>query len=134
MGGIHMKYLLPFLIIIPATEITLLIYAGKTIGLFPTLLIMLFTAGTGAYLAKKQGLAILQKAKQQLAYGQVPGESIMDGVCVLIGGTLLLAPGFLTDIMGLFLLLPVTRKLIKPFLVRWLQHMFMNNRFTIIRR
>ncbi|WP_110114093.1 FxsA family protein [Bacillus sp. CGMCC 1.16541] len=130
-----MRILFPILVIVPALEIFLLLYAGKTLGPIPTFLLVIGTGLLGAYLAKKQGLATLTKAREQLAYGELPGEAILDGICILLGGAVLLTPGFVTDALGFFLLFPPTRKRVKPILAKWLQRFFRNkNHVTIIRR
>ena len=120
-----MRYLALLIIIIPAIDIGFLLFSGKTIGVLPTIAIIILTGVVGAYLAKKEGLQTIRRAQEQLAFGQVPGESILDGICVIIGGTLLLAPGFITDLIGFFLLFPPSRNpfklLIKGFLFRKIQ-------------
>jgi UPF0716 protein FxsA len=129
-----MRFLIPILIIVPALEMWLLILSGKTFGALPTLLLVILTGVLGAYLAKKQGIAVLMQAREQLSYGQIPGEAILDGICILFGGAVLLTPGFITDVWGFFLLFPPTRKLVKPALAKWLQRFFRNGRFMTIRR
>jgi UPF0716 protein FxsA len=108
-----MRYLLLLIIVVPAAEMGLLMFSGKTIGVWPTLLMIILTGVLGSYLAKKQGLEMIRKAQEQLKYGQIPGESVLDGICILIGGTLLLTPGFISDVLGLLLLAPPTRKAFK---------------------
>lgn len=119
-----MRYLFLMIIIIPAADIGVLLFSGKTIGVLPTLLFILLTGVLGAYLAKKEGLQTIRKAQEQLRYGQIPGESVLDGVCILIGGTLLITPGFITDILGFLMLFPPTRKpfkfLIKNTFRKWI--------------
>lgn len=108
-----MRYLLLLIIVVPAAEIGILMFSGKTIGLWPTLLMIILTGVLGSYLAKKQGLATIRKAQEQLSYGQIPGDAVLDGICILVGGTFLLTPGFITDILGILLLAPPTRKFFK---------------------
>jgi UPF0716 protein FxsA len=129
-----MRMLIPLLIIVPALEMWLLLLSGKTFGPLPTFLLVILTGILGAYLAKKQGVSVLMKAREQLSYGQLPGEAILDGICILFGGAVLLTPGFITDALGFFLLFPLTRKWVKPFLARWLQTFFRNGRFITIRK
>lgn len=129
-----MRLLIPLLIIVPALEMWLLILSGKTFGALPTFLLVIFTGVLGAYLAKKQGIAVLMKAREDLSYGRLPGEAILDGICILLGGAFLLTPGFITDALGFFLLFPLTRKLVKPMLARWMQTFFKNGRFMTIKR
>ncbi|CAN7291850.1 FxsA family protein [Rossellomorea sp. LjRoot5] len=113
-----MRYMLLLLIIIPALEIGLLVLSGQAIGLVPTVLLIITTGILGAYLAKKQGIETIRKAQRDMQYGQMPGEAIMDGLCILVGGILLLTPGFVTDAFGFLLLLPPTRRMFKPYFFR----------------
>ncbi|WML47313.1 FxsA family protein [Neobacillus sp. PS3-34] len=108
-----MPYLILLIILVPAADIGILLFSGKTIGVLPTILFILLTGVVGAYLAKSQGLRTLRRAQEELRHGQIPGEAVLDGVCILIGGTLLITPGFITDILGFLMLLPPTRKIFK---------------------
>ena len=117
-GGdkVKMRYLFLLIIIIPAMDIGVLLLSGKTIGVWPTLTFIILTGVIGAYLAKREGLQTIRRAQEQLRYGQIPGEAVLDGICILIGGTLLLTPGFITDLLGFFMLFPPTRGLFKFFM------------------
>lgn len=128
-----MRYLLPFLIIIPACEIGILLFSGKTIGIIPTIFMIIATGIAGAWLAKKQGMEAIRKVQREISFGNIPGDAIIDGLCVLVGGLLLLSPGFLTDLTGFVLLIPATRKFVKPLLQKWMSRLIDQNRFTIIR-
>ncbi|GMG79637.1 FxsA family protein [Bacillus sp. FSL R5-0654] len=127
------KYFLLLLILFPAVEISLFLISSKIIGILPTMLLIVLTSALGAYFARKQGIEAFQKVQRDLQYGKMPGGAIVDGFCILIGGLLLLIPGFLSDIIGALLLIPVTRKGIKPLFERWLRNMSNRNRYTIIR-
>lgn len=127
------KYLLLLLILFPAVEISLFLISSKIIGILPTMLMIVLTSALGAYFARKQGIEAFQKVQRDLQYGKMPGIVIVDGFCILIGGLLLLIPGFLSDIIGALLLIPMTRKQIKPLFERWLRNMSNHNRYTIIR-
>ncbi|PAC82155.1 membrane protein FxsA [Bacillus sp. 7788] len=127
------KYLLLLLILFPALEISLFLISSKIIGILPTMLMIVLTSALGAYFARKQGIEAFQKVQRDLQYGKMPGVTIVDGFCILIGGLLLLIPGFLSDIIGALLLIPMTRKHIKPLFERWLRNMSNRNRYTIIR-
>lgn len=128
-----MRIFLILFILIPAAEIGVLMFSGKTIGVIPTVLLIILTGIIGSYLAKTQGLATWRKVQEQLQYGKVPGNEIMDGACILIGGIMLLSPGFLTDIVGLLFLLPTTRILMKPFILKFFQKWIDRNTITIIK-
>ena len=128
-----MRLLVFLIIVIPALEIGFLLLSGKTIGVLPTILLIVLTGVVGAWLAKKQGIEALRKAQQQMQYGQIPNEAILDGLCILIGGLLLLTPGFITDVTGFLLLFPISRNKIKPILLSIIRKMIDKNQFTIIR-
>ncbi|MGF3103995.1 FxsA family protein [Rossellomorea aquimaris] len=128
-----MRYILLLLIIVPALEIGLLVLSGQAFGLIPTVLLIITTGILGAYLAKKQGMETLRKAQQDMQYGQLPGDAIIDGLCILVGGVVLLTPGFITDAIGFLLLLPPTRKMFKPFIYKLFKR-WVNNGNVIIYR
>lgn len=94
----------------PIIEIAVLIQVGGILGLLPTLLIIVLTAILGTFMLRQQGLATLDRARNRLASGQLPAEQLMEGVLLLIGGVLLLTPGFVTDAFGFFCLIPPTRQ------------------------
>ena len=128
-----MKVFILIFILVPAAELGVLLFSGQTIGVWPTLILLIVTGLLGSYLAKKQGINTIRKVQEQIQFGKVPGNEILDGLCVLFGGILLLSPGFLTDILGLILLLPFTRTLIKPFILKLFRKWIDKNTFTIIR-
>lgn len=114
------RILLALIILVPAIEITILIWAGSKIGAGWTLFIILATGILGAWLAKRQGLQVLHLGQVQIQNRDMPAEAILDGICVLVGGVFLLVPGFVTDITGLLLLIPYTRAIFKLWLKRWI--------------
>lgn len=122
------------LIIIPALEVGLLILSGNTLGIWPTVFLIILTGIVGAWLARKQGMKTLQAAQQEMNLGMVPGEAILDGLCILVGGVVLLTPGFITDTIGFLLLIPPSRKIVKAWMKKGIQRMINNGQFTIIRR
>jgi UPF0716 protein FxsA len=128
-----LRYILLLLIIIPACEIGVLLFFGNLIGVWATIAIIILTGILGAYLAKRQGLETIRRAQMDMQYGRVPGEAIMDGVCILVGGVLLLTPGFITDATGFLMLFPQTRVLFKGLLKKGLKKWFDNGNITIIR-
>lgn len=112
-----MKWLVLLFLIVPASELTLLLVAGNQLGVMPTLAIILLTGIGGAYLAKKQGFKAITEFRERIAAGDAPGPPIIDGLCIFAGGLLLLVPGFITDLMGLLLLFSWPRKMIRPFII-----------------
>ncbi len=113
--------LLMLFIIVPVTEIYILIEVGKRIGSLATISIIIFTGILGAYLVKNQGFMILKKIQNDLNNGIMPGDSLIQGAIILAGGILLLTPGFVTDIAGFIFLIPVSRNVVKKYLLKWLK-------------
>ena len=99
-----------FIIGIPALEIYLMIKVGGTIGALNTILLIFFTAITGIYFAKLAGLNTLKSGFSQLVRNQLPVYEIISGAALAFAALLLIIPGFLTDIIGFLLIIPVTRK------------------------
>jgi len=91
----------------------LLIEVGQRMGSLPVVLLVLGTGFIGYIMARAQGLAVFKRAVEEIKQGMPPGESVIDGVCVLLGGGMLLTPGLITDLLGFLLLLPVTRNKFK---------------------
>ena len=128
-----MRYLLLAIIVIPALEIGILISVGRLMGVLPTVLLIIATGVAGAYLAKKQGLEVIRKVQDDLREGYMPGDSLLDGICILAGGIMLLTPGLLTDLAGLLLLLPFTRKAAKAKIYRYLKRKMERGNIIIIK-
>lgn len=109
-----MPFLLALLfLVVPILEIAVLIQVGQLIGVGPTILLLIAMSIAGAVLAKREGVAVWTRFRTTLARGEVPSKEIVDGVLVLFGAALLLTPGFLTDILGLTLLIPATRAAVR---------------------
>ncbi|WP_368503574.1 FxsA family protein [Alkalihalophilus sp. As8PL] len=128
------RILLLLIIIVPALEIAVLILSGNTIGIWPTIALIILTGILGAWLAKKEGLQAIRVAQLQTSQGQVPSSVMLDGLCILIGGVVLLTPGFITDAIGFFLLIPQTRGIAKAFLLKIFNKMIKNGNFIIMSR
>ena len=125
--------MLAIIILTPLIEIFVLIKAGQTIGVFPTVALVLATGVAGAYLTRTQGFEILRRIQQDLAQGRLPADTLLDGALVLAGSIFLLTPGFCTDLLGFCLLLPAPRQFVKGFIRPRLQAMIDEGRFTIRR-
>jgi UPF0716 protein FxsA len=107
--------------IVPMLEIYTLIKVGSVIGALWTIGLVVLTAVVGAALLRAQGLATLQRAQTALHAGTLPATELMEGLALLVGGALLLTPGFITDAFGFVCLLPITRRpLVKFALARFL--------------
>lgn len=106
------KITLLLLLLVPVIELYVLIEVGSYIGTLTTVLLVFTTAFLGAYFMKSQGMAVMQRAQQNLAMGMLPQAEMLEGVFLFVGGVLLLIPGFVTDFLGLLLLLPWSRQLL----------------------
>jgi len=126
------KLLILLFIVVPALEVTLLVASSHWIGIWPTFLMIVATGIIGGYLAKKQGTAVLREVQYRLGRGQMPTESLLDGGCILVGGIMLLTPGYATDIIGFLLLFPATRKIVIYWFIKWIEKKIKKNNKTII--
>ena len=97
------------LVLVPIAELWLILRVAGELGLVPTLLLLVGVSVAGAALLKQQGLATWRRLRSTVAAGRVPASEVTDGALILMGGALLLTPGFLTDAIGLMLLVPATR-------------------------
>jgi UPF0716 protein FxsA len=105
-------------IVLPIAELYVIIQVGQAIGVLPTLAILILDGFVGAALARSQGRAAWARFNQALAEGRVPARETADGAMIILGGAFLLAPGFITDAIGLALLLPPTRALLRGLVFR----------------
>jgi UPF0716 protein FxsA len=122
-----MPLLIALFIVVPIAELYVIIQVGEAIGIWPTLALLLADALLGSFLLKHQGRGAWRRFNEALAQRRFPGKEVADGLLIVIGGTLLLAPGFLTDIVGLLLLIPPTRAIARSVLRR-----FTIGRFTVV--
>jgi UPF0716 protein FxsA len=106
-------------IVVPIAELYVIIQVGAAIGVWPTLLLLLLDAIVGSWLLKREGRAAWRRFNEALAERRMPGKEVADGFLIILGGALLIAPGFLTDILGVLLLIPVTRAVFRRILRRW---------------
>src|SRR3954463_10329459 len=113
-------------IVVPIAELYVIIQVGEAIGIWPTLALLFLDAILGSYLLKHQGRSAWRRFNEALAQRRFPGKEVVDGALILVGGTLLLAPGFITDIFGAILLIPPTRAIVRSLLRR-----FTIGRFTV---
>ena len=99
-------------LLFPFIELAVLIKVGGAIGVLPTLLLLVAAAVLGSLLMRVAGLATALRAREKLARGEVPEGEMLEGMMIALGGGLLLLPGFISDVFGLLLLLPFTRRLL----------------------
>lgn len=110
-----MAILVVLFVIVPIAELYVIIRVGELIGVWPTIALLFADAVLGSLLLRHQGRTAWLRFNQALAQRRFPGKEVADGAMILIGGTLLLAPGFITDVVGVFLLIPPSRALIRRF-------------------
>lgn len=128
------KWLFFLMIIIPLIELLIIIWASSYTGVQAMIGLIILTGAIGATLARRQGIRTLRQAQISMQNGQIPGDSIIDGICILIGGLSLLMPGFISDIIGFFLLIPFTREIFKNWLKAIFQNMINRGNAIIYRR
>ena len=122
-------YLILLLTAVPVLELVIILQVhhaiasswGAGMALLVTIGTIAATGIAGATLARHQGMSVLRELQERMGQGELPGQALMDGVLILIGAALLLTPGFLTDVFGFSLLLPVTRSVHRKLLGRWVR-------------
>jgi len=108
---------------IPILELYVLLEIGSLLGTLATVALIFLTGIAGAYLARMQGFSLINKIQSEMNQGRVPRGELVDGAMILVGGVLLLTPGFCTDLLGFSLLVPLTRDFYKVWLTKWLEKM-----------
>ena len=101
--------LLILLVAIPIAELYVIIQVGQWLGVGPTIALLIASSVVGSLLLRAQGRSAWRRFNAAVAEGRVPTREVLDGVCVIAGGLAMLAPGFITDVFGVLLLLPPTR-------------------------
>jgi UPF0716 protein FxsA len=124
-----MAILVALFIVIPIVELYVIIQIGSLIGVWPTIALLLADAVLGSMLLRHQGRGAWRRFNAALSEGRFPGKEVADGLLIAIGGTLLLTPGFVTDIVGAIFLIPPTRAL-----VRRLMRGYVGRRFVVMGR
>ena len=110
-AGFVLKLLFLFTVI-PTVELYLLLEIADRIGGLETIYVVIITGIVGANLAKREGLGVIKKIQEDAINGAAPAERLVEGLMVLVGGILLITPGVMTDILGLSLIVPLTRRLL----------------------
>ena len=122
-----MAILVALFIVVPIVELYVIIQIGSAIGVWPTIALLLADAVLGSLLLRHQGRGAWQRFNAALAERRFPGREVADGLLIAVGGTLLLTPGFVTDILGAIFLIPPTRAI-----VRRLLRGYMGKRFAVV--
>ena len=113
-----MLFLILLFIVLPIAEIYVIIKVGEAIGVLPTIALLIVDGFVGAALARSQGRAAWARFNLALSEGRVPAREVLDGAMIIVGGAFLLAPGFITDVIGLMLVLPFTRAIFRGIVSR----------------
>ncbi|HEX6391220.1 MAG TPA: FxsA family protein, partial [Solirubrobacteraceae bacterium] len=109
-------------VVVPLAELFVIIQVGQAIGVWWTIGILIADSILGSVLMRSQGRSAWRRFNDAVRGGRVPAREVVDGALVIFGGALLLTPGFLTDILGLVLLLPPTRAVVRAVLLRRFAH------------
>src|ERR671923_169767 len=112
--------LIALFILVPLAELYVILKVGDAIGVGWTILLLAADSVLGAALLRSQGRAVWRRFNRALAEGRMPHREVQDGVLVIFGGAFLITPGFITDVVGLLMLLPPTRILIRRLAMRWI--------------
>jgi UPF0716 protein FxsA len=110
--------LIALFIVLPLAELYLIYTVGDAIGVIPTLLLLAADSVIGSLLLRSQGRVAWRRLNEALAEGRMPHREVQDGVLVVFGGAFLITPGFITDVIGLLMLLPPTRPLVRRLVMR----------------
>jgi UPF0716 protein FxsA len=105
--------LLALFIVLPLAELYVILKVGDAIGIVPTILLLAADSVIGSMLLRAQGRAVWRRFNSTLREGRIPHREVQDGVLVIFGGAFLITPGFITDVVGVLLLLSPTRSLIR---------------------
>ena len=105
-------------IVVPIIELYVIIQVGEAIGVWWTIALLIVDSLLGSWLMRSQGRSVWRRFQETVQAGRMPHREVADGVLVILGGALLLTPGFVTDFFGLFLILPPTRSVVRRTLMR----------------
>jgi len=105
-------------VVTPIVELAVIVQVAGSTGVLNTIVLLVLVSVVGAWLVRREGLGILRRAQREAAAGRIPGREMIDGLLVLGAGALMLTPGFVTDAVGLALLFPPTRALVRAVATR----------------
>ena len=107
--------------VVPLIELYLLIAIGRILGPIPTIGLVLVTGAVGAWFARLEGARVIRRWQEAMARQELPKDGVIDGFLIFIGGVMLITPGILTDIAGLSMVMPPTRRMIAGFVRAWFE-------------
>jgi UPF0716 protein FxsA len=105
-------------LVFPLLELAVIIKIGAAIGVLNTIGLLLLSSVVGGWLMKREGLGVLRRIQGAVAAGRVPGKELADAALILFGGALMVAPGFVTDVLGMLLLLPPVRAAVRAVVLK----------------
>lgn len=105
--------LLLLVVLVPVVELFVLIQVGQELGILSTIGALVLMGLLGAWLAKREGVGVVRRARRQVESGRPPAREVLDGILILFAGGLLLVPGFVTDVLAIGLLLPPVRAAVR---------------------
>jgi UPF0716 protein FxsA len=113
-----MVLLVLLFLVAPLVELAVIVQVAGAVGVLNTIGLLIAVSLVGAWLAKREGLITLRRIQLALGRGEIPSREVADGALILMAGALMIAPGFISDVVALLLLFPPTRAVIRPVLVR----------------
>lgn len=117
--------------VVPLVELYLLIAIGRVLGPVPTIGLVLLTGALGAWFARLEGARVIRRWQEALARQELPKDGVIDGFLIFIGGVMLITPGILTDIAGLSMVMPPTRRVIAAAVRRWFERQIATGRVQV---
>lgn len=117
--------------VVPLVELYLLIAIGRTLGPVPTIGLVLLTGALGAWFARLEGARVIRRWQEAMARQQLPKDGVIDGLLIFIGGVMLITPGILTDIAGLSMVMPPTRRVIARVVRSWFERQIATGRVQV---
>jgi UPF0716 protein FxsA len=110
--------IISLVVVLPLIELYVIVQVGQSIGLLPTIVLLIAISAIGTSLVKREGIKVYQDFTATLQRGEEPSTQIVQGFCILAAGVFLLAPGFISDVLAISLLLPPTRALVVAIMSR----------------
>ena len=117
--------------VVPLVELYLLVAIGRTLGPVPTIGLVLLTGALGAWFARLEGARVIRRWQEAMARQQLPKDGVIDGFLIFIGGVMLITPGILTDIAGLSMVMPPTRRVIARVVRAWFERQIATGRVQV---
>ena len=127
-----MMYIILLLVGIPILEIVAVTLSGQWFGFWPTIGMIVATGFVGAFLAKRQGMKAWNEWQTRVQTMDAPGIALISSLFILLAGSLLILPGFMTDLVGFLLLIPAVRRFLTPFVTKWLYKKLKNGQIFAI--